>query len=263
MKEYKISLCMSSIRPWLWPEIIDSIKGNKYPIEIVFVGDQKPTAPLPENVQYHYATCKPAQAYQISFFRAKGELILWTADDAIYNFQNPNNLDILYDYFKSFNRKDLAIGMRAIEDGHDVTKNHRFFGKQIWSPIMYPFCAVDREFFHKIGGYDKKFICGQSENCVVMRIYEIGGEGHLCNNSFVCVDHVHKHNWAKTNSNGFRFWYPKDREALENAWCVEGYGYYNKHKKATISKTRLFSVESYENKNDICFVTQGEKGSWN
>lgn len=253
---------MSSIRPHLWKEIIDSVKGNHYPIEFVFVGDRQPEFPLPNHVQFHYATVKPAQCYQISFLRAKGELILWTADDGLYNHINPNNLDILYDFYKSFNRTDAVVGLRPIEDGHDIYRNHRFFGKKEWSPYMLPFAAINREYFFKLGGYDTEFLAGQSENDVIMRVYEAGGLVELCMNAYIIVDHVHKHDWEYTNTKGFRFYYPKDRERLEACWVKEGYGYFDKVKTGTISKTRLCPVKSYENRNDICYVSQGRKGHW-
>lgn len=257
--DYKISICMSSIRPHLWQEIINSIKGNKYPIEIVFVGDVKPDFELPDNVQYHYATVKPAQCYAISFFRAKGELILWSADDGVYDYQQPNNLDILYDFYKNLNTVNAVVGVRPIEDNRDVFRNHYFFGKQAWSPYMLPFGAMDRQLFYEIGGYDNQFIAGQSENDVVMRMYERKARVELCMNSFIFVQHVQKHDWKRSNSVGFRHKYPYDRERLEECWVKEGKNYYKKFKKGTILKNRKCPVESYIDREDIYTINQGRQ----
>lgn len=260
--EPKISLVMSAIRPQYWERLWKSCEGNKYPIEIIFVGDVKPIFKLPSNVKYIYATVKPAQCYEIGFREAQGELIQWTADDVTYNHINPNNLDILYDYQKSFGDKRVIASPRAIEDHRDVTKNHRFFGKQNWTPEMAPFALLSRELFHELGGYDIDFIAGQSENDIIMRVLEIGGRVELCTNSFMWVDHVNSHDWQHTIKKGFRHHYPQDRERLENCWVIEGYGHYNIHKKGTISKKRLLPVKSYENKDNICFESQGKTGLW-
>ena len=160
----KISLVASAMRVKEWPKMFNSIQGNKYPIEIVLVGHIKPDYELPPFVKYIYATVKPAQCYEIGFRAATGELIGWTADDAEYDHLQPNNLDILYDYYKSFNKREIVVGQRPIEDNHDVYKNHYFFGKRPDTPYMYPFGFMDRTLFHELGGYDRRFVCGQSEN---------------------------------------------------------------------------------------------------
>ena len=251
------------MRPQVWQSFFDSLKGNQYPIEVIFVGHIKPDFELPDFVTYIYATVKPSQCYEIGFRTAKGELIACTADDATYNHINTNNLDILYDFYKSFNNRKLVVGQRPIEDQRDVFKNHYFFGKQPHTPYMLPFGFMDRELFHELGGYDKRFVCGQAENDMVMRVLEIGGETHLCMNSYVWVDHTNIHDWQHTKTQGFRHWYPKDREILENSWVEEGYGHFSATKRAgTISKTRLLPVESYVNIPEMNTITQGEKGNW-
>jgi len=267
MAEYKISLVASAIRPQVWKSFFDSLKGNHYPIEVVFVGDVRPDFELPPFVNYIYATVKPSQCYEIGFRAAKGELVGWTADDAVYNHVNNNNLDILYDFYKSFNNRNIVVGQRPIEDNRDVFKNHYLFGKHPETPYMLPFGFMDKELFHELGGYDKRFVCGQAENDMVMRVFEKGNalctSAYLCMNSYVWVDHTNIHDWQHTVKKGFRHWYPLDREILENAWVKEGYGYFNKTKHAgTISKTRLLPVESYEDTPDITTVTQGVLGNW-
>lgn len=257
----KISLVASAIRPQVWKSFFNSLKGNKYPIEVVFVGNVKPDFPLPDFVNYIYSTVKPAQCYEIGFRAAKGELVGWTADDAVYDYQQPNNLDILYDFYKSFNTTNIVVGQRPIEDKRDVYKNHYFFGKQEHTDYMLPFGFMDRKYFHELGGYDKHFICGQSENDFLKRVYEKGGRGEICLNSFVSVDHTGIHDWQHTIKKGFRHWYPQDRERLENCWVEQGYGYYDRTKTGTISKTRLRPVEPFEDK-DILTITQGPVGSW-
>ena len=263
--EYKISLVASAIRPQVWQSFFNSLKGNKYPIEVVFVGDVKPTFSLPDFVKYIYSTTKPSQCYEIGFRNATGELVGWTADDAIYNYQQPNNLDILYDFYKKFGKREIVVGQRPIEDQRDVYKNHRFFGKQEHTPYMLPFGFMDRKLFHELGGYDIDFIAGQAENDMVMRVFELSNTfcslEYLCLNSFVWVDHTHIHNWDHTIKKGFRHHYPMDRERLENCWVEEGYGRFDRKQKYTISKKRLCPVKSYVDE-DILTISQGKTGLW-
>jgi len=266
MSKYKISLVASAIRPHVWQSFFNSLKGNKYSIEVVFVGDVRPNFPLPPFVKYIYATVKPAQCYEIGFRAATGELVGWTADDATYDHSQPNNLDIIYDFYKSFNNKNIVVGQRPIEDHRDVFRNHYFFGKHPETPYMLPFGFMDRELFHELGGYDKRFVCGQSENDMVMRVFAKGNgicsKEYLCMNSYVWVDHTHIHDWQHTAKVGFRHHYPQDREILENAWVKQGYGHFKRTKHVgDISKTRLLPFEPFEDKN-LLTVSQEPKGEW-
>lgn len=240
----KISICASAIRTQCWQKTIDSLKSNKIEWEIVYVGNVRPNFSLPPNFKYIYAPVKPAQCYEIAFRNAQGELIMWTADDACYS---PNALDIAYNFYKGLNTKRLIVGLRTIEDGKDITWVHRFFGKDKKSPRMSPFGLIDRELFHKLGGYDKRFVCGQSENDVCMRIYEIGGDVKFCDAS-VIVEHKKAHfkgTVFRTN------YYHIDRQVLESLWVKNG----------VIQEKRLDKVQSYDN-NNITVITQGYKGQW-
>ena len=263
MAEYKISLVASAIRPQVWKSFFDSLKGNHYPIEVVFVGDVRPDFELPPFVNYIYATVKPSQCYEIGFIAAKGELVGWTADDAVYSHVNNNNLDILYDFYKSFNNRNIVVGQRPIEDNRDVFKNHYLFGKHPETPYMLPFGFMDRELFHELGGYDKRFVCGQAENDMVMRVYEIGGKVELCMDAYVQVHHTQVHQGARQE---FRKWYPQDRVRLELCWVKEGLGAMGPGRSRmfnpTISKTRLFPFEPFPKEPEILQLSTKPCGKW-
>jgi hypothetical protein len=240
----KFSLCASAIRTQCWQKTVDSLKNNKIEWEIVYVGNVRPNFSLPSNFKFIYATVKPAQCYEIAFRNAQGELICWTADDAYYS---PNALDIVYDFYKKFNNEKNVIGFRTIEDGKDITDVHRFFGKNYNSPRMSPFGVVNRELFHKLGGYDRRFICGQSENDVVMRFYEIGGDVKISEAKAI-VEHRNAHHKGTVFRTNY-YWH--DRKILEGCWVKNG----------VIQKKRLDKVQSYDDTN-ITTITQSYRGQW-
>ncbi len=258
MSEYKISLVLSAIRTKIWPKFIEACKINTIPIEIIFVGDVKPDFELPSHAKFIYATVKPAQCYEIGFRHATGELVAWTADDARYDHNNQANLDNAYNSWKALNNEKGVIAMRPIEDHFDVFKNHHFFGKQQHTPYMAPFGVLSNKFYKELGGYDRRFICGQAENDIIMRVYEAGGVVELDMNAYVYVDHLGAHPLA---THDFRVWYPKDRIILEDAWVEQGYGAFNEGRKYTMSTKRLLPLEPFVDEN-ITTVTQGPVGKW-
>lgn len=269
MSEIAISMCASAIRVKDWIRFLESLKGNKIPYEVIFSGPNKPdfhTSKYPE-FKYIYSNVKPAQAYQIAMNNASGEIVGWTADDASYNNNNLANLDILYAFYKKLNDPKIVIAQRPIEDGRDIWYRHHFFGDWSKTPIMAPLGFISREMFNKIGGYDRNFISAQAENDIVMRMFELGGRVEICMDSYVYIDHRGSHE-QDTNASMVRKYYVADRQVLENLWVIGGYGAYGQggsalRKDIQISKIRLKPVESFENKSDICTITQGPKGDAN
>jgi GT2 family glycosyltransferase len=220
----------------------NSLCDNNLDWEMIMVGPYVGSAPGPR-FKHIYATVKPAQCYEIAFRNASGELITWTADDSVYSSRA---VDTMYRFFKSFNTNKLVTAFRTVEDGRDITEVHRFRGKDMSSPRMAPFGVVDRKLFNELGGYDKRFLCGQSENDVVMRILEIGGSVELCNEAKAIASHLEAHrDGTKFRTDNYHI----DRKALEEAWVLD----------RVIQTKRLSSVQSYENEN-ITTITQGENG---
>ena len=276
--DIQISLVASANRPIVqggfknWERFMNSLKGNKLNYEVIFVGNVKPPYPMPDNFRHIHATVKPAQCYEIGFRASKGELVHWTADDADYNAPQrncPNTLDIAYERYQKMEKqhnydKKSVVAFRPIEDGGDVYKFHHFFGGWEHTPTMAPFALINRDYFvNKLGGYDKRFVSGQSENDVIMRVYEDGGRVEVCLEAFLYVHHrqVHPRKGGKED-NKFRQWYNTDRQVLEDCWIPAGYGNYEKkNEKVEISKKRLSPVQRFEDR-DICTVTQGLKGIW-
>ncbi len=212
----KISLVMSAARPQWWDRLIFSLRFNEVAHEIIFVGPNEPTNHLPIHAKYIKAKVKPAQCYEIGLRAAKGILVGWTADDADYNHPGlkcANALDIIWkEYLEAKNHK-LILAMSTYEDGNNVSEQHRFIFGDVNTPRMAPLGFINREWLKKLGGYDRNFLCGQSENDVVMRGLADGGDVRLLKESKVYLHHGSCH-----GDYPFRSGYDSDREYLESCW---------------------------------------------
>lgn len=269
--EYDVSIVASANRVKFWERFYRSLESNKCRWEVIFVGDTAPITTLPSNFRWIEATVKPAQCYEIGFRAAKGETIHWSADDADYRYaNNHDNIDRAWSHYlrfkQQFNDDKTVIAMRPIEDGGDVYDFHHFFGGWHHTPIMAPFALISSRFLNKeLGGYDNRFVSGQSENDVIMRVFEAGGRVELCMDCYLYVHHREVHPQA-AGENKFRQFYDVDRKFLEDAWVVGGYGAYKDsssgNKQVSISKTRLLPLQPFIETPDWHFVTQGEKGRW-
>ena len=169
--------------------------------------------------------------------------------------------------------KKSVIAMNPCEDGGYPQLNfHKFYGGIKTTPVMAPFCLINREYFvNTLGGYDRQFVSGQAENDVIMRVYEDGGRVEIVLDAKLYVRHRQVHprdpNTGK-EKNEFRAWYPTDRERLENCWVEGGYGFYEKlstkelEEQVKVSNVRLLPFEPFENVSDVCTMTQGQVGQW-
>jgi hypothetical protein len=243
MNDIKISIVASSIRPQYWHSIYETLNANKLKWEAIMVGPNEGV--IPPNFKYIKSNVKPAQCYEIGFRNASAELLMWTADDVTYS---PNALDNAYNFWKDFNDRRIVVAFRAIEDGRDITEWHRLRGRDPDAPRMAPFGMMSTELFHELGGYDKRFICGQSENDVVMRVYEIGGDVKICNNAHAIASHERAHFNGTVFRQGYYF---EDRKVLEKSWIKDG----------LIQLYRLDEVQRFDDEN-ITTITQGQKGQW-
>ena len=252
-----ISLIASAARPQYWNRLFNSLKANRCLYEVVFVGPIIPECSwsLPDNFIYRYSKCKPAQCYQAAASLASGELIGWTADDATYDVV-PQSLDMIWNAYKAGDNFKTVFAQSTIEDGNDITRNHYFFHGDSSTPFMAPLGFMNREFFNQLGGYDRNFICGQSENDIVMRVLAEGGRVELVSDS-----KCHLHHGECHGEYTFRHGYNSDRQYLERCWVYEGYGMAEGNRSKTISQKRLLPVEPFDLEN-ILTVNQGPAGRW-
>lgn len=260
----KISLCAAAARPQFWQRLYNSLQGNTVPFELIFVGPNKPDFELPSNFKYVYSNVKPAQAYAAAFGLASGELGCWMADDCVYDdpiSTCPNALDIVWDRYQEMqNRYDdnktilsqctlEDYGMRwSRERAVAFWRSHRFFNGNLSTPVMAPIGFINVEFFRQLGGYDKNFVCGQSENDIVMRTCEVGGRVELVPDSVIAIKHRECHT---TDKYKFSAGYGNDRGFLQKCWVSQG----------QVVNKRLFPFQPFEDK-DILNSNQGPAGNW-
>ncbi len=261
----KISLCAAAARPIYWERFYNSLIKNTTEFEIVFVGPNPPPHNLPDNFKYIYSEVKPAQAYEIALRQATGEIVGWTADDANYDHPDlncPRALDLIWNRYAAFqvDYKDnkTILAMCPHEDSSAQWPNHHFFYAIKETPRMAPFGFINREWFNALGGYDRNFICGQSENDVVMRGLQDGGRVEVVEESVLYVHHGECHT---TDGYVFRKGYDSDRKFLEECWVKEGYGTYDVRAPYTLSTTRLRPLEPFSDEN-ILVENQGPAGRW-
>ena len=249
----KISLFASASRPKFWKRLYDSLSGNVIDWEIVFVGPNAPDFALPENFKYVASSCKPAQCYQAASQFCMGEIIGWMADDADY--EGKNSLDAIWERYTNslvqYNDKKTIISQKTIEDyrkynTHVEWEKHRLFYGNFSTPQMAPLGFMNRDYFNQLGGYDKNFVCGQSENDIVMRVLEDGGRVIGVTEPTVLLQHSECHGQYEF-SRGYR----PDRSFLESCWTQHG----------QVVRNRLQAFEPFNSK-DILIINQGPVGHW-
>ena len=247
---------MAACRPQWWMRMYDSLKGNKCNWEIVACGQNPPKFRLPKNFKYIYSPFKPCQAYQTAALQCSGEFIGWGTDDSSFN---SDSLDKICDAIDV--SKKIIYAQQSIEDGKDTRNDHFFFWGCPDTPRMAPLAFLKKEWFFSLGAYDRNFICGQSENDVVLRALQDGGEVRLISESKVYIHHkqVHRFIWNYP----FRSGYNTDRRYLEECWVKEGFGTYDEKtlKHGTVSLVRLLAHHPF-NYDNILNVPQGNQGRW-
>jgi len=260
----KVSLIASAVREPLYESCLKSLEGTSVNYEVVFAGNKPPLKPI-EHLRYiKTGNIKPAQCYEVSRREAKGETIIWMADDAEF----PNDIvGKAYKYWKEQDNYKLILSLQTSEGGYnnpnsvlfDMT-NHTFFGYRKDTPLMAPLALISRKFLEELGGFDRRYLCGQYENSCIMDAYCAGGTVEVFGNAglFINIDHFKKSIAVGESSNQDEFLkrpfasgYPHDRKILEGSWVKGG----------DVSSTRLDKFEPYEDKN-ILTESQSYKGVW-
>ena len=245
----KISVIAAAYRVHLWELFINSLKTNTVDFEVIFVGHIPPDFPTPKWFKYiKTADIKPAQCYEIARREAKGELIHWTADDAEYS---EGCLDKICDFWdKNCGRKDV-LSMQTKENGHVCSlNNHTFFAGKNEGALMAPLGIMNREYLIELGGFDRRFIYGQYENDVVLRIYEAGGKLHKyeVGDAMIDLDHNRKH----VGHDRLLETHKMESVTLNSFWLLPD---------GTMSNKRLLPLEQYEDEDSLT-KSQSNKGMW-
>ena len=238
----EVSLFASAVRPALWKSYLDSLKSTSVSYEVVFSGFNTPEEVKPFIEKYpefkyiHTGRIKPAQNYEVSRRACTGETISWSCDDGEYG---NDVMGKAYRFWKSKNNKKLILSIQTKESGYGMPEGqlfdmnmHRFFGGYNDSPLMAPMNLMSREFLNQLGGYDRRYVSGQTENSVVMLAYQHGGTVEIFGGTdcYIDIDHLSKSIMIGESKNEedflnrpFARGYQKDRAVLEGSWCKINY----------------------------------------
>jgi len=249
----KISIFASAIRTNLWQEQLASLERNKVDWELVYVGPKQPDFNHPK-LKWYYSNVKPAQCCEAARRRCTGDVLTWTADDAVYP---AGILDDIAALFTSYPDEKLFVASSTIENEKPCPW-HSFilFDGSPESPIMAPFGFVRKSWFDKLGGFDKNYIGGQYENDFCLRHYAAGGQIMGYEDKPIIVDHYNKHT---NHHSDFSNFYKHGRKVLENTWRIGGYQEHTDSGGVLRVPTKKF--EPYEDKG-ILDKTQGPQGLW-
>lgn len=218
--DIKVSLFASAIRIPFYPTFLKSLKGTSIPYEVVFAGHNTPEEIAPIKAEYpefkyiHTANIKPAQCYEVARRHCVGETIQWTADDCEYS---PDLMGKAYNYWKSFNDEKIILSLQTKENGQFCDMRvHSFFGCQFHTPLMAPLALMSNKLMANLGGFDRRYICGQYENDAVMRVVAIGGRVEIFGDkdNMINIDHYARHGIHRP----FALGYNHDRYILESSW---------------------------------------------
>lgn len=271
MNDIKVSLFASAVRPKLWPAFLKSLELG-IGCEVIFCGNAEYNAEEFEkynNFRYiKTSNIKPAQCYEIARRHCSGEVVVWVADDCEF----PNNvIGKSYDYWKSQNNDKLILSIQTKESGYNLPIGqlfnmniHRFFGGYNITPLMAPLGMMSRQYLEHLGGIDRRYVCGQYENDIVMRTYMSGGKVEIFGGEdyFIDIDHLGKSvligeskGQEDFRDRPFAKGYLKDREVLENSWDIKvnptgGLNIYKKDKFEPFEDTELLNK------------SQSNKGQW-
>lgn len=273
----KVSLFASAVRVPFYPLFLKSLEGTTEEIEVVFAGHNtkeeiKDLFPNKNvfhlgigtngnsgvmsvvsgfNFKYiHTSRIKPAQCYEIARRYCKGETIAWTADDAEHT---PDLYGKAYRFWKSLNDAKKILSIQTEENmQYCDMRVHSFFGCQFHTPLMAPLALMSREYCDRLGGLDRRYICGQYENDIVMNAVADGGLVEIFGDkeNKIILDHYRRHGIVRPFATG----YEHDRSILEGSW-TDGKGKVNPKlvrndlHEPYEDKDLLIKSQSFNNKN--------------
>lgn len=257
----KVSLIAASVREPLYNSFFESLENEMVSYEVIFAGHKPPQREWPELTYIPTGFIKPAQCYEIARREATGDVLVWTADDAESRGQI---LTKAYRYWEEQNDKKLILSLQTREfyldggDGFCNMKQHAFIGGKPETPLMAPLAMISREYVDELGGFDRRFLCGQYENLTVCQAYADGGRVEVFGDreSYIEIDHIKKSIDCGESSRKDEFFnrpfargYKHDRRILEESVNIIG------------GVPRIKQFEPYEDE-DLLTKSQSYKGEW-
>lgn len=219
----KISFFASAIKSYNWKKVLDSLKSNKYPYEVVFAGYLEQDLIkeiLPDAPELRYITTeniKPAQAYEAARRACTGELVCWMDDDHTFS---DGFVDKAYDYWVSLNNPKAIIASDYVEkDSPEKMEDFRFYARNMNTPLMPLVGIMSKAYLDELGGIDSRYIKGRWMCDIAMRVLADGGKVYPYKEICAYLDSKNKNG---LNNNFWSGW-NEDSEQLENSWVVGGY----------------------------------------
>ena len=174
MSEPLVSIISTAIRTQYWLEMYKNVaETNTIPYEFVFVGNVKPTFPLPPNFFYIYSEAKPQQCLEIACRNAKGKYVMTVQDDLVLSSGIVNNL---YAYMIRMPSDNALVMARFSDDLNVMAKDglQFFIIDNPFSPIIGITTLIKREFWLGLGGFDQRFNQIYADNDLHLRMYQHG-----------------------------------------------------------------------------------------
>lgn len=228
----KVSLFASAVRQKLWFSLLDSLNSTSVPYEVIFAGNAKywQTGVLMNKANFKYietGNIKPSQCYEIARRACSGDVVVWIADDCEFKW------DIIgkaFQYWNGIGNDKLILSLQTEESGiWQNMDHHRLFGGgNTQFPLMAPIGMMSRKFLEDLGGLDRRYICGQYENDIVMRACAVGGSVEVYGDrgTYVEINHHEKSVLAgeittkqEFEKRPFATGYGIDRMILEKSYC--------------------------------------------
>jgi len=290
-KNVVISFCGTSIRPWLWKGLYETVSKNNVRFELILVGNRMPKFMLPDNLHFVYSEVKPAQCVEIACRYATGDIIFFISDDLEFR---AGSIDNMYEMFRRINDDKAIVDCRFGRNGVEFTEDqYHYWPDQFDSPRFSVGGMVKAKTWHQLGGIDRRFTALFWDCDIVMRLYEIGGSLVHCEDAY--VEELVSVGPRYTKSVVYRgvrkvfrvarrlisrkmerdmdiglyqeYGLQIDRPLLDSFWVVKDGSlestsmYCSDKEKGVISKNRLSEVIPFEDKH-LLTVSQGPKGRW-
>jgi len=239
------SVCFSAIRSNLYKSFYDSLSavhGTCPPFEVIFVGDQPPTEPMPDNFKYIYSKVKPAQCTEIAVRHAVGDYILPFSDDETFSH---NFLNRLHNYVIRLDTSKVFITFRYSYQGKINDEQLVFDPDILTSTVLGVAGCFRRDIWNELGGLDNRWIACYSDMDMQMRFFEYGMTPFIAPD---CIIGELPQVNPKGNAKLYYRCGNSGRELWKKLWVDEN---------GMPSKKRLLPVQPF-NDNDILTKTQGE-----
>ena len=293
MEEIAVSIFASAVRIPFYKTFLESLKSTSVPYEVIFCGHNTAAELikafegsgnftlirggdlLPENDQIietrfhdinfrylHTRKIKPAQCYEIARRACRGKVSHYTADDCEYS---PDLIGKAFRFWEGLNEEKTILSIQTLENGQFCDMRvHSFFGCVPSTPLMAPLGLFSTKLGNEIGGFDRRYVCGQYENDFVMNVMAKDGKVLVFGDkeNKIDIDHYRKHGIARPFATG----YNHDREILEGSWTVMVNGRSKMSTKILddipIGYQRVDEFQPYTKEPNIILESESFKGIW-